>query len=199
MAVGSPLQSCRSRRSPTGTAYSSCGPSEPSRYLVSILAATGIDARIAVVLASAKGIAQTLSRLLDLGFGRNLHPLTLARLTLACLLLAFLVLALGPAGLATAALFVLFFGIANGLTTIVRGAVPLAIFGPRGYGEVLGQLATPVLVMNAVSPALFAVLAEAIGLPACVAILTAVALLAAVAMEVMAHWYRRTARISDSA
>ena len=161
-------------------------------HLVSVLAATGIDARLAVILASAKGVAQTLSRLVDLVFGRNLHPMMLGRVTLACLPLAFLALNFAPAGFAAAAVFVLFFGIANGLTTIVRGAVPLAIFGPDGYGAVLGRLATPVLVTNAIAPVLFAVLAENFGLPLCIMVLTAIAILASAAMEVMAHWYRRT-------
>ena len=43
-------------------------------------------------------------------------------------------------------------GASQGVITIVRGAVPLALFGAQGYGAVLGVIATPVLVVNAVSP-----------------------------------------------
>ncbi len=34
-------------------------------------------------------------------------------------------------------------GASQGVITIVRGAVPLALFGVKGYGAVLGAIATP--------------------------------------------------------
>ena len=39
----------------------------------------------------------------------------------------------------------------NGLVTIMRGTVPLALFGPHGYGLVLGTIATPQLILNALA------------------------------------------------
>ena len=65
--------------------------------------------------------------------------------------LSFLVLMLGGASFWTALAFTLLFGISNGLVTIMRGAVPLALFGPKGYGEVLGILATPYLLLAAIA------------------------------------------------
>ena len=47
--------------------------------------------------------------------------------------------------------------------TIVRGAVPLALFGTKGYGAVLGLIATPILLVNAFSPTLFAVIVDQVG------------------------------------
>ena len=51
-------------------------------------------------------------------------------------------------------------GASQGVITIVRGAVPLALFGVKGYGAVLGVIATPILIVNAFSPAIFAVVAS---------------------------------------
>ncbi len=163
-------------------------------HLVTVLASVGLSAAIAVTLASFKGIVQTLSRLLDLVFGKNLHALDLGRITLAFLPLSFAVLLVGGATLTTAIAFTILFGIANGLTTIVRGAVPLALFGTEGYGEILGVLATPYLVLNAVAPMVFALVAEAFGASAATAMLLAVGLLAWISIEVMAFWYRRLAK-----
>jgi MFS family permease len=163
-------------------------------HLVPVLAATGIDARLAVALASVKGVAQTVARLIELVFGRGLAAVTLARLTFALLPLSFAVLLAGGASFAGAVAFVVMFGAANGLTTIVRGAVPLALFGPAGYGEVLGKLATPVLVMNAVAPMAFAMISERGGLYAGILVLALAALLSTVAIEVMALWMRRGTR-----
>ena len=56
---------------------------------------------------------------------------------------------LGGANFWTALAFTLLFGVSNGLVTIMRGAVPLALFGPKGYGAVLGILATPYLLLAA--------------------------------------------------
>jgi MFS family permease len=162
-------------------------------HLVPVLAASGLDARFAVLLASFKGVMQTLARLAELIFGQALHPVTLARFTFALLPVAFLILLAGGAGLVTSAIFVVLFGAANGLSTIVRGVVPLAIFGARGYGEMLGRLATPILLMNAVAPALFAALAGAIGLSSAVWLMVAASVVAVVAIETMARWMRRTA------
>jgi hypothetical protein len=55
-----------------------------------------------------------------------------------------------------AAAFALMFGGANGLVTITRGAVPLALFGASGYGRLMGRLAGPFLLMQAAAPLVMA-------------------------------------------
>ena len=45
----------------------------------------------------------------------------------------------------------------------MRGAVPLALFGAAGYGAVLGLIATPILLVNAFSPTLFALIVDQVG------------------------------------
>ena len=44
------------------------------------------------------------------------------------------------------------FGMANGLLTIARGAVPLALFGAAGYGHLMGRIGGPYLAMQAIAP-----------------------------------------------
>ena len=70
-----------------------------------------------------------------------------------------LLLSLG-AGVATAAAFVIAFGMANGLMTIARGAVPLALFGAAGYGHLMGRIGGPFLLVQAVAPLVLAFVAE---------------------------------------
>ncbi len=50
----------------------------------------------------------------------------------------------------------------NGIMTINRGTLPLALFGPEGYARTLGWLAVPVLVAQAIAPTLTAPLAAAL-------------------------------------
>jgi hypothetical protein len=58
---------------------------------------------------------------------------------------------------------VVLYGSANGLLTIVRGALPLAVFGSAGYAELLGRIAGPGFVAAAAAPVLFSALLEATG------------------------------------
>jgi hypothetical protein len=89
-----------------------------------------------------------------------MHPLWIMRFALGVLLVAFAGLALLGVSPATAAVFALMFGGANGLVTISRGAVPLALFGAAGYGHLLGRLAGPFLLMQAAAPLLMALVIE---------------------------------------
>lgn len=163
-------------------------------HLPAVLQESGLSAAVAVALASIKGVAQVAGRVADILFGQRLHPVDLGRLSIWLIPLSFLVLMVWGAEFWAALAFTVAFGVANGLVTIVRGAVPLALFGPNGYGTVLGILATPYLVMNALAPALLAVVIDVAGYPAAGVILVFAGLLAAVAIEVMAAWHRGLAR-----
>ena len=57
-------------------------------------------------------------------------------------------------------------GMGNGLLTIVRGTLPLAVFGAAGYGARQGWIALPGRVIGALSPWLFGLAIEAWGLGA---------------------------------
>ena len=159
--------------------------------MVSVLSATGIAPQTAVALASVQGVSQTLARLLDLVFGRRMHAVTLGRITLALVATALVVLAVGGTGWVVAVVFVVVFGAANGLATIVRGTVPLALFGARGFGEMLGRLSIPIVVMNAAAPALLAILVQTFGSGPAMGVLAVIAVLAWVSMESLAAWYGR--------
>lgn len=163
-------------------------------HLVPILEAAGLTVATAVALASLKGGAQVAGRIWDLTLARTWHPIDVGRVSIVFIPLSFAVLMLGGASFWTALAFTLLFGISNGLVTITRGAVPLALFGAKGYGEVLGILATPYLLLAAVAPAAFALIVERWGYGVGEAILFGAGLLSFLSMEVMALWYRRRVR-----
>ncbi len=165
--------------------------------LPAVLMASGVNAREAVILASIKGVAQFAGRVCDITFGRNLGPLTVGRIAVAFLPLSFGALLFGQSGFAWALVFTILFGISNGLLTIVRGAVPLVLFGPVGYGAVLGLLATPYLLMNATAPVLLAVVIEGAGFAAGEWLMLGAGIIALLAMETMAVWYRGFERGRD--
>jgi hypothetical protein len=56
------------------------------------------------------------------------------------------------------------YGAGNGLLTIARGTLPLAIFGPEGYGARTGLLGAPARIAQAFAPFVFGLMLEAMGL-----------------------------------
>jgi MFS family permease len=131
-------------------------PSGLSAHLLAIFQRSGIDAGTVVWIGALFGPAQVGARLIEFAFGRDLHPLWVIRFALCVLLCAFAMLAVFGFAPITAACFALLFGGANGLVTITRGAVPLALFGASGYGRLMGRLAGPFLLMQAAAPLVMA-------------------------------------------
>ncbi len=151
-------------------------PSALSAHLLAIFGRSGIDAATVVALGALFGPAQVAARVLELTFGRNLHPLWIARFAVALLLIAFALLAALGLDATTAAAFALMFGVANGLITIARGAVPLALFGAAGYGRLLGRMAGPWLGIQSAAPLVLAFVIERTSDPAALALVAAFAL-----------------------
>ena len=77
---------------------------------------------------------------------------TSARLLVTLTAFAFAMRALVGASPLVAALFAIGFGAANGVMTVARGALPLVMFGPAGYGRVIGRIARPGLFVQALAP-----------------------------------------------
>ncbi|MGH6665819.1 MAG: MFS transporter [Pseudolabrys sp.] len=153
-------------------------PSGLSAHLLAIFARSGIDAGTVVWIGALFGPAQVGARLIEFTFGRNLHPLWVARFALAVLLCAFVMLALLGISAPVAAAFALLFGGANGLVTITRGAVPLALFGASGYGRLMGRLAGPFLLVQAAAPLVMAFVVDRASDPAALALAAAFAVAA---------------------
>jgi MFS family permease len=135
-------------------------PSGLAAHLLAIFNREGIDATTVVWIGALFGPAQVGARLIEFAFGRNVHPLWVARVALTVLLCGFLMLLFAGFAVTTAAAFALMFGGANGLITITRGAVPLALFGPHGYGRLIGRLAGPFQIMQAAAPLMMAFVVE---------------------------------------
>jgi hypothetical protein len=113
-----------------------------------------------VIIGTLFGPAQVAARVTELAFGRNVHPLIVARAAVLLLVAAFALLALFGISVPLAAAFALMFGAANGLITIARGALPLALFGADGYGRLMGRISGPWLVMQSAAPLVMAFVAE---------------------------------------
>ncbi len=136
-----------------------------SVHLIALLEGLGLALAAAVAVSALVGPSQVAGRVMEFAVGPRAHPLTVARLGALALPLgvAFLLLPGPSLGIGAAAVaFTVCYGISNGLLTISRGAVPLALFGPRGYAALLGRLAMPILIAQAIAPTLAAPAVEAL-------------------------------------
>ncbi len=119
-------------------------------HLPALLQAGGIAVGTSVLVGMLIGPAQVGARLLEFGFLRRVHPLVTARWAAALHPLG--VAALLIAGPPAAVLFGVLHGAGNGILTIAKGTLPLAVFGPTGYGHRQGVLMVPARIAQALAP-----------------------------------------------
>jgi hypothetical protein len=73
---------------------------------------------------------------------------------------ALLLAAFGPAAIVP---FAIAYGAGNGMITIAKGTLPLAIFGPHGFGLRSGVLSAPARITQSAAPFLFGLLLDHVG------------------------------------
>lgn len=130
-------------------------------HLPTLLERMGATATQAVAASALVGPAQVAARIVEFTVMRRAHPLVSARLAASLHPLGAAVLAI--VGAPAAALFTLLHGAGNGLLTIARGTVPLALFGPEGYGARTGLLGAPSRAAQAAAPFVFGLLLDRLG------------------------------------
>jgi MFS family permease len=130
-------------------------------HLPRILEAAGASSTQAISAGALIGPAQVVARMFEASFLSRYHPLLSTRL--ACITHPIGAAILGLAGGGAASVFALFHGSGNGILTIARGTLPLAIFGPKDYGYRLGIIGAPARMAQAIAPFAFALLIDDIG------------------------------------
>ncbi len=124
--------------------------------ILRLLEGRGLSPAQAVGVAAMLGPGQVLGRVVEWSFSRRVSLFTRARA--GALLMPFAALLLLLPGVLAASAFALLYGMSNGILTINRGTLPMALFGRAGYAQRLGWLATPALLAQAASPPLAAML-----------------------------------------
>lgn len=127
-------------------------------HLPALLQAGGIAIGTSVLVGMLIGPAQVGARLLEFGLLRRKHPLVTARWAAALHPLG--AMALFVAGPPAAVLFGVLHGAGNGILTIAKGTLPLAVFGPTGYGHRQGVLMVPARIAQALAPWAFGLALE---------------------------------------
>lgn len=157
---------------------------------VPALMALGTSQAIAVTAGALMGPAQVGVRILEMTLGARHHPVVTALVSLGLLVVALAVLSLAPPGIWSASVFAVLFGLSQGLTSIVRGTVPLALFGARGYAARLGVLSGLRMTIGALAPLALALAISIIDPRAALAIAGGMALVATLILALI-PWRQR--------
>jgi predicted MFS family arabinose efflux permease len=130
-------------------------------HLPRIVEAFGATPAQAVFAGMMIGPAQVAARVIEASLLNRFHPLVSTRL--ACITHPIGACAIGIFGGGAAAAFALLHGAGNGILTIARGTLPLAIFGPENYAYRLGLIGAPSRICQAFAPLGFGLLIETLG------------------------------------
>jgi hypothetical protein len=132
-----------------------------SALLPTMLVQLGATPAAALFAGTLVGPAQVGARIVEAGWLARYHPLLSARLATLMNPVGVAVLTLG--GPLLAPLFAIFYGAGNGIITIARGTLPLALFGPKGFGKRVGLLSLPARATGALAPLAVGLMVEHIG------------------------------------
>ena len=110
-----------------------------SVHMLTMLQGLGLSAALAVGIGAMVGPSQVAGRLVEMLFGTSLEPTTTAWVSAALMPVGFALLLISGMTATLAGLFAIAYGVSMGLSSIVRGTVPLRLFGPAGYGAMLDR------------------------------------------------------------
>ncbi|MEX2480076.1 MAG: MFS transporter [Gammaproteobacteria bacterium] len=133
--------------------------------LVPYLKANGVTTAIILLTIALVGPSQVAGRLLLMLAGDRASTIAVGAATTTLTPLAVLLLILAPGSMATLGLFAVMFGVANGVTTILRGVAPAEWLGRAHYGSVMGVMGAPMMIAAALAPLLTAAIWTASGSP----------------------------------
>lgn len=143
-----------------------------SVHLLTVLQSRGIALAAAVSLGACIGPAQVGARFIEMLIGRYHHPIW-------TLLASALLVAVGLGMLwlrfPIVLLALILYGAGIGIESIARATLPLVLFGPRDYAPVMGRLARPSLIAQAIAPSAAALMAQLLGIELTLAIVVCAA------------------------
>lgn len=142
-------------------------------HMLIFLQASGVDFAVAVGLGALFGPAQVGARVVERLFGARYHPIW--TMIASCTLMAIGLLMLFG-GFPLLVPVILLYGAGYGVSWIGRGTLPLALFGALRFPRLMGKLAFPSLIVQALAPSAGALMIEASGAHATIGALTVIAL-----------------------
>lgn len=132
-------------------------------HLIALLLARGMSPAAAAGIGALIGPMQVAGRLVEFGASRWLTVQQVGRVAALAMPMSLLALLWADESVLGLTAFAALFGAGNGAMTVIRGALPVEMYGRDHYGAIAGALATPGLLARAVGPIFAALLWSALG------------------------------------
>jgi MFS family permease len=132
-------------------------------HLIALLLARGLTPAAAAGIGALIGPMQVAGRIVEFGTSRWFSVAQVGRAAATAMPMSLLALLSADASLPGLTVFALLFGAGNGAMTVIRGALPVELYGRENYGAIAGALAAPGLLARAIGPIFAAVLWTALG------------------------------------
>lgn len=129
-------------------------------HFVALLQSRGLELAVAVSFGTLIGPSAVGARFIELTVGCRFHPVWTMLVGVLLVAIGMMILAMGYSLIALA---IIAYGAGNGIASVVRGTVPLVLFGPHRYAVLMGHLGFLVLLGMAAAPTLGAVLIDSGG------------------------------------
>ena len=117
--------------------------------LIALLQARGLKIDNAVALGMLIGPSAVGARLVEMLAGPRYHPIWTMIASAALVFVGAVLFLLGSLGFAIP---IILYAAGNGIGSIAKGTLPLALFGSARYPALMGRLASPIMVAMALSP-----------------------------------------------
>jgi len=154
-------------------------------HFMGLLAEFGFEMATAVILGTIIGPAQVVARVVEIIFAKQITPLQSGFYSILVLCVGLLALIFSGYNYVFALLFVILYGAGQGLIAIIRGSVPLYLFGKDGYGKITGDINLYRNIVVATIPFGFAVVMDIFGAYTAVLILIIVSIISLILLYIL--------------
>ena len=124
-------------------------------HIVNMLSGQGIGVNIAVAMAAIIGPSQVVGRFIELSLGHKIRPITTVSVALFLIIIGLLLIGINPQN---ALWYLMIYGVGIGVLSIARGTLPLETFDAKIYPLLMGKMARPIAITQALAPTIGALL-----------------------------------------
>lgn len=154
-------------------------------HFMGLLAEFGFEMATAVLLGTILGPAQVVARIFEIAFAKKITPLQSGFYAILVLSVGLIALLFSGYSYSFAIAFVVFYGAGQGLVAIIRGSIPLYLFGKKGYGKINGNINLYRNTVVATIPFGFAVVLDIFGAYIGVLMLVVVSILSLILLAIL--------------
>jgi MFS family permease len=154
-------------------------------HFMGLLAEFGFEIASAVILGTIIGPAQVIARIVEIIFAKKISPLHSGFYSILILCVGLIFLVFSGYSYYFALLFVVMYGAGQGLLAIIRGSIPLYLFGKTGYGKITGDINLYRNIVVATIPFGFALVLDIFGALSAVFMLIIISIISLVLLYIL--------------